>query len=184
MGAHVASGASHTTGRMHTLHFRAGTAVWGHLGIEWDLTQATEQESAELAEWVAFHKDHRGLLHSGRMVRLDAFDPALRIHGVVSADRSEALFAVVGAALPDVEPVGRFRLRGLDPERHYRVRDVTPGADPHGFRRPPWWPTERSVVLSGRALQTVGVHAPWLAPDTLRVLRLEAQDPTQPAPQD
>ena len=184
MGSHVASGASHTTGRMHTLHFRAGTAVWGHLGIEWDLTQATEQESAELAEWVAFHKDHRGLLHSGRMVRLDAFDPALRIHGVVSADRSEALFAVVGAALPDVEPVGRFRLRGLDPERRYRVRDVTPGADPHGFRRPPWWPEEEGVVLSGRALQAVGVHAPWLAPDTLRILRLEAQPSSSNAPQD
>ena len=186
MGAHVASGASHTTGRVHTLHFRAGTAVWGHLGIEWDLAQATEQESAELAQWVAFHKDHRALLHSGRMIRLDAFDPALQIHGVVSTDRSEALFAVVATALPDVEPVGRFRLRGLDPDRHYRVRDVTPGAelrvredtpgtDPHGFRRPPWWPGEKGIVLSGRSLQTAGVHAPGLWPDTLRILHLEAQ---------
>ncbi|MBE1523363.1 alpha-galactosidase [Nesterenkonia lutea] len=174
MGAHVASGVSHSTGRTHTLHFRAGTAVWGHLGIEWDLTQADEQESTELLEWVSFHKDHRRLLHTGRVIRLDAVDPALQMHGVVRADRREALFAIIGAALPDVEPIGRLRLRGLEPEFSYRVQDVTPGAAPHGFRRPPWWPEEQGAVLSGRVLQTVGVHAPWLAPDTLRILHLDA----------
>lgn len=183
MGSHIASGASHTTGRMHTLHFRAGTALWGHLGIEWDLTEATDQETSELVEWVSFHKQHRKLLHTGRIVRLDAFDPALQLHGVISADRREALFAVIGAALPDVEPVGRFRLRGLDPELTYRVQDVTPGTTPHGFRPPPWWPQEQSAIFSGRALQTVGVHAPWLAPDTLRILHLSAH-PTQLASQD
>ena len=173
MGAHIASGRSHTTGRRHALHFRAGTAVWGHLGIEWDLTEATDEEAAELAEWVAFHKEHRGLLHAGRLVRLDAFDPALQIHGVVSTDGSEALFAVVAAALADVYPVGRFRLRGLDPDRDYLLRDVTPGPDPQGFRRPPWWPSEEGTVLSGRALQTVGVHTPGLLPDEMRILHLD-----------
>lgn len=184
MGSHIASGASHTTGRMHTLHFRAGTALWGHLGIEWDLTRASESELTDLGGWVAFHKDHRSLLHSGDMVRLDAFDPALQIHGVVAPDRSEALFSIVGAEMPAVEPVGRFRLRGLDPALRYRVRDITPGTEPHGLRRPPWWPTQEGTFLSGRALQAPGVHAPWLAPDTMRILHLEAQLPTQRHPQD
>ncbi|MGJ9425500.1 alpha-galactosidase [Nesterenkonia halotolerans] len=174
MGSHIASSVSHSTGRTHALHFRAGTAIWGHLGIEWDLTQAGEADTAELLHWISFHKDHRHLLHSGRVIRLDAVDPALQLHGVISADRREALFAVVGAALPDVEPVGRFRLRGLNPEVDYLLRDVTPGPVPHGFSRPPWWPDEEGAVLSGRALQTVGVHAPWLAPDTLRILHLNS----------
>ena len=39
MGSHIASGRSHTTGRHHELRFRAATAIWGHLGVEWDLTQ-------------------------------------------------------------------------------------------------------------------------------------------------
>ncbi|MFD1212121.1 alpha-galactosidase [Arthrobacter sp. GCM10027362] len=177
MGAHIASHRSHTTGRMHTLHFRAGTAVWGHLGIEWDLAQATVEERAELAQWIAFHKEHRALLHSGRLVRTDAFNPALQIHGVVDSTGAEALFAVVGAALPEVDPVGRFRLRGLDPARRYRIRDVTPGPAPHGFRPPPWWPEQEGTVFSGHSLQTVGVCAPGLAPDTLRILHLDARPP-------
>src|SRR5674476_1640428 len=34
MGAHIASGVSHTTGRSHDFGFRAATALFGHLGIE------------------------------------------------------------------------------------------------------------------------------------------------------
>lgn len=177
MGSHIASLRSHTTGRMHTLHFRAGTAVWGHLGIEWDLTEATPEESAELAEWVAFYKQHRALLHAGRMVRLDSFDPALQVHGVVDATAAQALFAVVRTAASDIEPLGRFRLRGLEPERAYRVRDVTPGPSPRGFRQPPWWPENEGRVLTGRLLEQVGVHVPGLHPDEMRILHLDAVSP-------
>ncbi|MER6941933.1 alpha-galactosidase, partial [Nocardioides sp. NPDC000441] len=72
MGTHVGSSTDHTTGRQHTLRFRAGTAVWGHLGIEWDLTTMTDEEREELRAWIALHKRFRGLLHSGRVVRADA----------------------------------------------------------------------------------------------------------------
>jgi alpha-galactosidase len=41
LGSHIASGASHTTGRRHDLAFRAGTAIFGHLGIEGDLATAS-----------------------------------------------------------------------------------------------------------------------------------------------
>ena len=41
MGSHIASGRSHTTGRLHTLSFRAHSAPFGHLGIEWDLAEAS-----------------------------------------------------------------------------------------------------------------------------------------------
>ena len=42
LGSHIASGRSHVTGRVHDLGFRAGTALFGHLGIEWDLAQAIQ----------------------------------------------------------------------------------------------------------------------------------------------
>ena len=183
MGSHIASLRSHTTGRMHTLHFRAGTAVWGHLGIEWDLTEATAEESSELAQWVEFYKEHRALLHTGNMVRLDSFDPSLQIHGVVDQAGSEALFAVVRTAVSDVEPLGRFQFRGLEPEQAYRLRDVTPGPAPHGFRPPPWWPGSEGAVLTGRALEQVGVHTPGLHPDEMRILHLEAVSPSAAAVQ-
>ena len=65
MGAHIASGRSHTTGREHDLNFRAATAVFGHLGIEWDLAKASEAELAELGDWISFYKQNRSLLLGG-----------------------------------------------------------------------------------------------------------------------
>ena len=75
LGSHIASGRSHTTGRVHDLSFRAATAIFGHFGIEWDLTAATAQELAELKEWVSFYKANRRLLMGGDLVRLDFPDP-------------------------------------------------------------------------------------------------------------
>ena len=45
MGSHIASDHSHSTGRRHDLSFRAGTAVFGHLGIEWDLTAVDDGDA-------------------------------------------------------------------------------------------------------------------------------------------
>ena len=84
MGSHIASGHSHTTGRHHDLRFRAATAIWGHLGVEWDITSATETELAELAGWIAFYKEHRALLLGGDLVRIDFPDDALLAGGVVA----------------------------------------------------------------------------------------------------
>ena len=53
MGAHIGSDRSHTTGRRHDLSFRAGTALFGHMGIEADLSKMSADERAELAAWVS-----------------------------------------------------------------------------------------------------------------------------------
>ncbi len=49
LGAHISAPFSHQTGRYMPLSLRCATALFGHLGIEWDLTQANDQERAELA---------------------------------------------------------------------------------------------------------------------------------------
>lgn len=176
MGSHIASGSSHTTGRTHTLHFRAATAFWGHLGVEWDLTEASAEEFAELAEWIAFHKEHRALLHSGRIIRMDLFDEAVGIHGVVADDQREALFGINQLAFPDTNPVGSFRLRGLNPDATYELLDVTPGhADAHtGFRPSPVWPVDAPIRVSGASLMSAGIFLPGLWPESSRILHLRA----------
>ena len=40
MGAHIGPPRAHTTHREASLDFRAGTAMWGHLGIEWNVAGA------------------------------------------------------------------------------------------------------------------------------------------------
>ncbi|BDI22297.1 alpha-galactosidase [Herbiconiux sp. L3-i23] len=174
LGSHIGATANHTTGRTHALSFRAATAVFGHFGIEWDLTKATEQENADLAAWIAFYKEHRSLLHTGEMVRADEIDPAFQVYGAVADDRSEALFFVAFLTRATVSPRGRFTLPGLDPERRYRVAPVVVGEPDHGRADPPWYSDGAGVVLSGRALATAGLHLPGSFPERVVMLRIEA----------
>ncbi len=194
MGAHIASGVSHTTGRWHTLGFRAATAIFGHLGIEWDLRNATSEEIAELREWIAFHKQHRQLLHNGETVRLDTSDESLIGHGVLSPDRSTALYSLASVGRSMVSMYGRIRLPGLDADRRYRVRPLLPAGTLPGLIPPPWWdisPTvdehqqdrghdavqaSKGAVFSGRTLATVGVAHPVVHPETVVLYLAESLD--------
>ncbi len=195
MGAHIASGASHTTGRRHDLSFRAGTAVFGHLGIEWDLRRASAGELVELADWIAFYTRYRGVLHHGVVVRMDHPDPTLIGHGVVAADRSTGVYAIASLAQSSVASPGRLRFPGLDPARRYRIRPVLVQhlAEAIHGAPPLWWhatlgeergaygggsqPTLRradGVELTGAALAVAGLAAVLLRPDHVVVYVAEA----------
>ena len=139
MGAHIASGRSHTTGRDHDLNFRAATAIFGHLGIEWDLATASDAELAELGDWIAFYKEHRDLLLRGDLVRIDFPDETLMASGVVAPDRSRAIYSYASVARSDVVLLGRVPMPGLDPARRYRVAPALLQHAPSGLRPPPWW---------------------------------------------
>ncbi|MHA6512920.1 alpha-galactosidase [Tessaracoccus sp. Z1128] len=200
LGSHIASGTSHTTGRTHELNFRAGTALFGHLGIEWDLRQASDDELAELSEWVAFHKAHRELLHGGDLVRIDFPGDSLMATGVVAPDRSKAIYSFASVSTHVTALRGRLRMPGLDPERRYRVSPVLVGRVPSGLRPAMWWGVERDmatetvdltagrpprlvpiadesgVVLSGRVLGSVGVMEALVHPDHSLLYLVEAVD--------
>jgi alpha-galactosidase len=179
LGSHIASGRSHTTGRVHDLGFRAGTAVFGHLGIEWDLAAASARELAELREWISFYRANRDLLLAGDMVRMDAAGDELMVHGVVAPDRSRAIFAfaTMSTSVASVSPP--LRLRGLDPDRRYRVRPLLVGTPPSGLSPPRWWGSAAAgdlgpdfrgadfpgAVFLGAVLEHTGVAAPIVHPD-------------------
>ena len=129
MGSHIASGRSHTTGRDHDLAFRAATAMFGHLGIEWDLARAGPEEITELGAWIVFYKEQRDLLAraAGPGARLDFPDPVLVLpHGVVARGRrrgrdlrlrGHGSGSDVGSPGPAV-----WCCRAWMPDRRYRVR--------------------------------------------------------------
>jgi alpha-galactosidase len=178
MGSHIASGRSHTTGRRHDLGFRAATAIFGHLGIEWDLTRATDAELAELRAWIDFYKAERDFLLSGDLVRMDAADPGLFAHGVVAPDRSRAIFAAGSTESVHPDPPGRLTFRGLDPGRRYRLRPVLVGSVPSGLHPPAWWGGRDARfpgdVFTGAALEHVGVASPRMHPDQVVLYRADA----------
>jgi alpha-galactosidase len=173
MGAHVGPPTAHTTGRTHALDFRAGTALFGHLGVEWDITRTTPPERAELAAWIGTYTRLRALLHSGTVVRGDHPDPALWVHGVVAADAAHAVYAVVAVATGVVSPPGRVRLPGLDPQTRYHVRALPPGDHPPAVGWPAWLGSD-GIVLPGSVLGVAGIEVPAVWPEHLLLLEVSA----------
>lgn len=172
MDAHVCPSPGHTAGRSAGLTFRLITALFGHAGIEWDITETTPDERAALRTWAAFYKDNRALLHSGRMVRLDHPCDVSSAHGVVSRDGSRALFAYVQEGVTTASRPVPLRLSGLDADARYRVREVRPAGTPRYWQiRLPRW-LEEGVVLSGRALMEVGVQPPILCAEQATLFEL------------
>ena len=127
LGAHVSASSSHQTGRYMPMSLRGATALFGHFGIEADITAASAEDVAELAAWIQLYKRHRALIHSGRVVRLDTPDDTAWMHGVVAADQSAALMSYVQLDEPRNDQPVALRVPGLDPRRRYQVSDVTPG---------------------------------------------------------
>lgn len=162
-GTHIGAEDSHTTHRVHPLSYRAEKAIWGNLGVEVDLLVADARLRADIAAWIAFHKEHRPLLHSGAVVHADVADDAVRLEGVVGADRREGLFAFSLTARPKTWPVGRLPFPGLEDTVRYSVRALFPAGEvPHGAQ-PPW--LGGGVILSGRVLRLVGLEMPSVDPD-------------------
>jgi alpha-galactosidase len=164
LGAHVSAPFSHQTGRFMPLALRGATALFGHFGIEWDLTAADEPSLAELGDWIALYKRYRGLIHSGRVTRVDTPDDSAWIHGVVAAGRQAALMCYVQRDVRQHARPVALTVPGLEPERGYRVSDVTPGrarVDP--------------VTLTGATLAAIGLGVPPQRPLTAIVLAVEAE---------
>ncbi len=174
VGAHVSSPTSHTTGRTLGLDFRAATALFGSFGIEWDLTEATEDDLDRLGEWVQRYQRFRPLLHTGRVVRPESGDPAVLMHGVVAADRSEALLAHVQLDEPTHNRGTWVRVPGLDPDRSYDL--LWEGVAEHravSMSAPlaRTGPTAGKPV-TGRALGTRGFWIPRRRPETVTLVHL------------
>ncbi|CAI9406506.1 Alpha-galactosidase [Aestuariimicrobium sp. T2.26MG-19.2B] len=167
-GTHLGASPDHITGRSFSLATRGLLALGGHLGIEAPLERLPQAQLDELAAWVALHRRHRDLLHSGRVVHVDT-DPAIAVRGVVAEDSSEALFSLVVLNRPVTWPAERWRLEGLDPHRRYRVSELSATG---AARSEPAWLAE-SITASGAALIEIGLECPRLNPDTGVLVHVE-----------
>ncbi len=174
MGAHIGPPRAHTTGRTHSLAFRAATAFFGHLGVEWNVLAASDDDRQALTGVIAAHKRLRPLLHSGRVVRFDHGDPAVSANAVIAADQSEAVVLFAQLATANALAVAPLRVTGLAPDRRYRVVPVVLAFErtPARATRQPSWLTQ-DLVLTGAQLAQ-GLQMPVLHPESAVVLHLEA----------
>ena len=184
MGSHIGPSRSHTTGRRHTMAFRGVTALFGHLGIEADITQCDDDEIAQLAQLIDIYQGYRDLLHGGDTVRFDTFAISAGTslaHGVYSRDRTEGLLAYCQLSSDTSLTPPTWRIPDLIPDRQYRV-DIVP-TDPSGSvmvvgpasQQPDWVGRAQKgepLTYSGEFLASVGLPAPIMWPESAVLVHL------------
>ena len=174
MGAHIGGPHNHSTGRRHDLSLRAGVALLGHLGIEWDISTLSPSELAELASWVTAHKEQRELFHTGSAISVDLPDPSMDLRGVVATDRSSAFFVFTQVTTSNSYPAGPLTFAGLDDATRYSVRLSTePSTGTTAGQSPLAW-TQSPIELTGKSLRTIGVQSPVLRPEQLALIHITA----------
>ncbi len=174
MGMHLTTPHVHSTGRTVSLAFSGAVALFGHFGIEWDLTTLDDRDRALVGEWVALARRVRPLVATGRLVTVDTTDPGLDVRGVVATDRDRAFFTIAQTQTLIASPAGRVRLPGLDPDRSYRVRLVTPGGVVQEPAQSPLPWAHHDTVLTGRQLAEAGIRPPVQNPQQAVVVELTA----------
>lgn len=167
LGAHISAPVSHQTGRTLSLDFRAGTALFGSFGIEWDLTEASDTELDRLAAWSEVYRAHRELLHGGRMFRCDLPESAVFGHGVVAGDGSQAIVALAQLDESVSNRGVTLRIPGLRPTASHRVGLIGPGTE--GAAGP-----IGDNTMSGAALATTGLWMPRQRPETITLMHITA----------
>jgi alpha-galactosidase len=173
LGTHVGPTVGHQMHRTHSISFRALNALFGHAGIEWNISEADAKETQTLKAYISFYKKHRDLLHSGTVVRSDEIVGNAQLYGTVSLDKKEAIFTYM--QLTSLDNFGPLltTFDGLDKETTYRITVVEDlSADDFIQKRAPgWWP---ALNLTGDQLAHVGLQLPVLKPESGLLFHIQA----------
>ena len=172
MGAHIGPDHSHTTGRRHTLAFRAAVALFGHLGLEQDVRTLDAAARSDLARWISLYKQWRGLLHGGSLRQ--GARGGLSWQYVSTPDGAACLCAVYRLREEDLRYTPPLRLAGLDPGRDYRIEALGVPEVPHSTTSSELLDAlaQGRLVLSGATLRELGLPLPPLPPESAIVVAL------------
>ncbi len=171
LGSHVGPSPNPITGRRLSMDFRAKVAMFGHMGVEADPAHMSEGERASLAAHIALYKQWRGVLHAGRLFRIEHPDDG--IGGLMALHEGRALALVAQTLFSPVFDAAPVRLPGLDPQALYRVTLPEPWPSrgrPYLADAESW---REGLVLSGRALREHGLALPLTRPETAWLISLE-----------
>ena len=165
LGTHIGSPISHITRRSHSLTFRTSTALFGWLGVEWNLLDASPHELYRLTSVIAQYKTLRPLLHTGLLFREDHPDNNIMVHGVSAHDQSHSLASVTRLANGPSSHVDPIHLHQFNNDTTFMIEPLhlgKPTYAPH--RKLPQWIDEGSITMTGKQLREIGVTCPPLLP--------------------
>lgn len=165
LGTHIGSPTNHITRRSHSLAFRASTAFFGWLGIEWNLLEASPHERDRVASVIAQYKALRPLLHSGVTFHEDHPDNNIMVHGVSSQDQSLSLISITRIANGSSSHIDPIQIHGLNDSSSFLITPLHLGAPTYApHRKLPQWVLDGSITMTGKHVKEIGIICPPLLP--------------------
>ncbi|WP_245647590.1 alpha-galactosidase [Novosphingobium lentum] len=173
MGAHVGASPAHATGRGQSMAFRAAVALPGHFGVELDPRAMPEADRAELADWIAFYKAWRHVLHPGEVWLGEGAD------GLVwqaQGGRDDFLLFAIRTAPPldrRPQPLTLPFLAGAGP-CHVQLLRIAGGEGGHAATHAPivGTMTDAPLVYDGSWLAHAGLPLPSLKAESVAIYRI------------
>jgi alpha-galactosidase len=169
MGSHVGPRSCHITGRHIPISTRIGVAMFGHMGMEMDPRELTEEEATLLKKGFALHKDHRHLIHNGDLFRIDSNGDSIDF-GIVAKDKSEGLFAYNIVNETKRTQPRKYRFVGLDPQAIYKLNVIWP-IELYEYS-PSVLQTVENKTYSAELLMQMGIQLPITFPQTTLIFKL------------
>ncbi|AZG71447.1 alpha-galactosidase [Shewanella livingstonensis] len=169
MGAHVGPRDCHITGRNINIAMRAAVAFFGHMGIEMDPRELTDDERQQLQQIIKLHKQHRQLIHSGKLVRLNTDGDSINF-GIVNVEQTQALFAYNSVKETQRTNPPKYHFAGLDADKDYKISLVWPAG--FSFYSQSILTVIENQTFSGEALMTFGMQLPVTFPQTSLIFEL------------
>jgi alpha-galactosidase len=151
------------------MQMRIAVAMFGSMGMEMDPRELTDSDIRCLQQGLKLYKAKRELIHNGRLYRLDLNGNSIDF-GIVSSNKSEALFAYNSVLETRRTMPRKYRFAGLQSDAQYTLALV--------------WPTElkeyspsimniiQGKIFSGEILMKFGMQLPIVFPQTSLVFSL------------
>ncbi|MBR5733551.1 MAG: alpha-galactosidase, partial [Lachnospiraceae bacterium] len=123
MGAHVSDCPNHAVGRVTPFETRGYVALAGTFGYELDVTRIPEADRKMIPAQVAMYHKFNDIVREGDYYRIASFleNGLWDCWEVVTKDKKEALLTVVEVLHQANYKTRRVKLKGLDPEKTYKV---------------------------------------------------------------
>ncbi len=131
VGAHVSASPNHQTLRRTPLATRFAVAAFGALGYECDVRGLPSAEKQAIREQIALYKKWREVMQLGDFYRIT--EGNLHRWTCVSPDRSRAVVLLLQELSEANVQAHRLQLRGLDPDKTYRLYNIPGRVDVRTF---------------------------------------------------
>ena len=131
VGAHVSASPNHQTLRRTPLATRFAVAAFGALGYECDVRGLPSAEKQAIREQIALYKKWREVMQFGDFYRIT--EGNLHRWTCVSPDKSRAVVLLLQELTEANVQAHRLQLRGLDPDKTYRLYNIPGRVDVRTF---------------------------------------------------